>query len=244
MKLPSQQKMQKKHQTKKHPKVAKKAPKKQQKRSMATVVTQRTLPGAIPLLHPSVQQIPSVVASKQHGRDISALQTHEDQYLLSSVLEPNTYVPKMVLSNNLDQAKAHTRSLYRKVLRILPALCKQYEMMELHPKELVPVIRAHFKKHGEVTSYQVMDALRWEAEVEFSDVVRMFHTQTNVFSMLFPDMHHAGLPRLPPAAAAVGTIAQDQLELQHNATSFLQTFLDPSLPTRQARERLPQYHNV
>lgn len=220
-----------------HKKVAKKSVHTHQKRK----VSQRTLPGANALL---ADRTPLHLAHQEHGRDISKLQTHEDQYLLSSILEPNTYIPKMILSNNLPQAQAHTRSFYRKILRILPALCKQYGMLELNPRELVPVIRAHFKKHGNVTSPQVMDALRWEAEVEFSDVVRMFFTQSNAFSALFPDMHHASLPKLPTAAAHKDTQAEAMAIFVENSSPFLQQFIDPSIPNREQRAKLPSYNNV
>ena len=185
----------------------------------------------------------SLLSAQQHSRDIAQLQTREDLNMSSRILAPNTYVPKMVISGDLAQAQAHTRSFYRKILRMLPALTVQYSLHELSPRNLVPVIRSHFQKHGTVTSHELIDSLRWEAEVEFSDIVRMYYTQTHTFSTLFPDLHYALLPKLPAAAAPEGydpVIAN----LEHNSSPFLEAFLDPSTTQRKLREDKTNYQHI
>lgn len=229
---------------------AKKAPKKAiqkkrtSKKSTLKTTTKRTM-ATIPGYSPNMPApSPESISAQQHSRDISQLQTYEDLKLSSRILSPNTYVPQMILSGDLAQAQTHTRSFYRKILRMLPALTTQYSMQELNPRALVPVIRSHFEKHGKVTSPQVMDSLRWEAEIEFADIVRMFYTQTNTFSTLFPDLHFAMLPKLPAAAAPKG---YDPVvsNLEQNSTPFLEAFLDPMTTQRQLRsERAVPYHHV
>jgi hypothetical protein len=226
-------------------------PKKQQKRNIKKIQKMpkrkmtdgRAVPGgSAAFLSPTDRS--SLVLEAQHSRDITALQTYEDVNLNSRIISPNTYIPKMVLSGDLPQAQAHTRAFYRKILRMLPALTVQYSMHELHPRLLVPVIRSHFEKHGKVTSPQIVDALRWEAEVEFSDIVRMFYTQTNTFSTLFPDLHYAMLPKLPSAAAPKG---YDPVltQLEHNSSTFLEDFLDPMAGQRKLREeRAVPFHHI
>lgn len=201
------------------------------RRQFSVVTPGRIVPGANPSFVPDAN---AQVLAAEHGRDLAHLQTREDVNLASKILEPNTYIPTMVLSSNLDQAKAHTRSFYRKILRMLPALTRQYALQELPRRSIVSVIRGHFEKHGKVTSPQVMDSLRWEGEVEFCDIVRMFHTQTNVWSMLFPDMHHAMLPQLPAAAAPDG-YDPVSLYIKHQSSPFLQEFVDPDVVQRALR---------
>jgi hypothetical protein len=204
----------------------------------------RVVPGVAPTFY-SAPNKADYIQSLQHAKDMAELQTQETVNEVAGILASNQYIPKMVLSGDLKQAQANTRAFYRKVLRLIPGLLESFNMYELNAKSIIPVIRSQFEQHGVITSPQVMDSLRWEAEVQFADIVRLYYTESHVFGTLFPDLHFAMLPKLP-AAALPESYDPVMTKIEYESSPFLQNFLDPSIEQRKLREasQSPGYTHV
>ncbi len=106
-------------------------------------------------------------------------------------------------------------------------------MYEIPPQQAVRSIRSYFEKHkGVVTDAAVMDKLRWQGEVIFSDLIRLYFTYSHVMALIFPTPEY--LPPLP-ATAAAATSAPPSSE-------FLDEFL--SNTTRTVKAASHKHHNM
>lgn len=180
-----------------------------------------------------VQSAAFVDAIQVRERDVAKLQSLTGLLHMNIAANLQDYAPHMILSKSLPEAQFYTRAFYRKIIRLIPTLLKNYTMNEISPTEASRLVKVLFRE-VETQDYETMDNMRWDGEVVFTDAVRMYLTQSHVISILYRDRNPTLLPTLPVAALPPSS-DPDLVEIMSDPSDFLATFLDPTEAERKVR---------
>jgi len=85
-----------------------------------------------------------------------------------------------------DSAEAHTNvlKLYRRVMRSLPHIFAQYELLEIPIEEAKENIKRRFHNYSNVTDPRVIDLLRFKGEQQIGEAEAMFKTKWHLISLI------------------------------------------------------------
>jgi hypothetical protein len=87
-------------------------------------------------------------------------------------------------SRSIGEARKKVINVYRRIARMLPSVLKRYEIYDVPVPKARSNLAKHFRKYADVAEPQVIDTLRFKAEMDMYEALAMFKTRSHVYDMV------------------------------------------------------------
>jgi len=119
-----------------------------------------------------------------------------------------------VSSKSLSEARYHVIRLYRSICRSVPFILHEYDLVNANRRTAMQLIGNEFRKNADIRDPHIIDIMRFKAEMEFDETIRLHKTSHHVAALVYPP------DKLP---------IRDRTNRNHSP--FLQNFFRGQLPT-------------